>query len=265
MKVRDLILAMKREEHLDEKGRHCFTGYLDTVCEDTKDNIRYDFPEPLTYRQAMDYLIVGARAHVDARLFLLRLEQKPLPVALQFDKATACLLREDPVAFLRMMDPTMGRPQKLDISTSVKKEHSVAIKPNPLPAGYDTLADAFGDDVYCRVRRGGSTECPLCGRWGKWTKIDVGGMYADRLICDGCEVEFKGVGIPTSQGGWFKVPIVQLFSCAEALGVDRFFLPRAWNKDGPWISAEALRTKYDEFVKEREQCSRTHKVGTSES
>lgn len=247
MAVRDLILAMKREEGLDSEGRHCFTGYLDTVCEDTESNSRYTFPKSLTYRQAMDHLIVAARTHTEARLFLLRLEQQPVPVALQFDKATACLLREDPVAFLRMMDPTMGRPQKLDVSVSVKKEHPTAIKPNPLPTGHDTLADSFGDEVYIRRRHLVSDEValyesPITGRW-----VPAG------------EIGVWTVGV---NDAWGKVSVRNLLESTETA---HFFLPRAWNKDGPWISAEDLRTKYDEFVKERERCSRTHKVDTSES
>lgn len=263
MQVRDIILAMRRVEELDDDGVHRFTGYIDVVCEDPADTMRTDFPEPLKYREAIRFLVLEARKHLGARLFLLRLDQRPQKIAVQLDGALSKLVREDPVAFMQMMDPTMGRPQKLNLSTSMKKEHIAAIKPNPLPAGYDTLAEAFGDDVYCRMQRGGPTECPLCGRWGKWTKIDVEGKHVDRLVCDDCGVEFKGVGIPTSQGGWFKIPVVQLFNCAEALGVDRFFLPRSWNKDGPWISHADLQKKYDEFMKEKEECSRMHKAATS--
>lgn len=259
MQVRDIILAMRRVEELDDEGLHRFTGYIEVVCEDTRDNARTAFPEPLKYREAIRFLVLEARKHLGARLFLLRLDQRPQKIAVQLDGALSKMVREDPVAFMRLLDPTMGRPQKLDISMSVKKDHCAAIKPNPLPAGYDTLAEAFGDDVYCRVKVGGPTECPLCGRWGRWIKAGSRDCFA----CDDCGVGFEGVGIPTPLGGWFKVPIAQLFNCAEALGADRFFLPRAWNKDGPWISRADLQKKYDEFTKEKEECSRMHKAATS--
>ena len=245
MKVRDLILAMHREERLNAEGYCCFTGHLDTVCEDVKDNTRDYFSEAITYRKAMDYLIVAARKHNEARLFLLRLEQKPVPVALQFDKATACLLREDPVAFLRMMDPAMGQPQKLDVSMRVRKERTTAIKPHPIPSGYDTLAEAFGDDVYIRRKVvAGSVvyESPITGRWVPVTEL---GAWA-------ADVNNK----------WAVVPVINLLHFAD---VEEFFIPRAWNKEGPWISASSLRNKYDKFVTERERCSRIHKADTSES
>jgi hypothetical protein len=263
MQVRDIMLAMRRAEKLDEEGMHKFTGYLDVVCEDKADNIRTDFPGAVTYRQAVTLLATAAQRHLGARLFLLRLDQRPQQVALQLDGALSKMVREDPVAFMRLMDPTMGRPQKLDISMSVRKEHSAAIKSNPLPAGYDTLAEAFGDEVYCRMKRGGATECPFCGRWGAWARTTVKGFNSDRVDCEHCKVTFYGQGIPTSRGGWFKIPVVQLFNCARDLGADRFFLPRAWNKDGPWISRADLQKKYDEFMKEKEECSRMHKADTS--
>ena len=256
MQVRDIVLAMCRAEKLDEEGMHKFTGYLDVVCENKADNIRTDFPGAVTYRQAVTLLATAAQRHLGARLFLLRLDQRPQQVALQLDGALSKMVREDPVAFMRLMDPTMGRPQKLDISMSVRKEHSAAIKPNPLPAGYDTLAEAFGDELYCRMKRGGAAECPLCGRWG----ISAGWAWGrGRLHCEECDVYIAGSLIPTPAGGWFIVPTIQLLS----LEVSRFFLPRAWNKDGPWISREDLQKKYDEFMKEKEECSRMHKADTS--
>jgi hypothetical protein len=256
MQVRDIVLAMRRVEKLDEEGMHKFTGYLDVVCESKADNIRTDFPGAVTYRQAVTLLATAAKRHLGARLFLLRLDQRPQQVALQLDGSLSKMVREDPVAFMRLMDPTMGRPQKLDISMSVKKEHSAAIKPNPLPAGYDTLAEAFGDDVYCRMKRGGATECPFCGRWGRW-QMDAG------LHCKECGVLILGMGIVTAMGGWFKIRVPYLLEFADFKDKPKLFIPRAWNENGPWISVEDLRQRYDEYTKEKEQCSRMHKADTS--
>lgn len=238
-----LILAMERAEKLDDDGLHRFNGYLDVVGGEKQG--RYPFTSKL-YREAVKHLVEWARDNPEAVLLLLRLGQKP-PIAAQLEPKLAMLLREDPVAFMRMMDPTMGRPQKLGISMGIKKEHSVAIKPNPLPAGHDTLADAFGDEVYIRRRHLASDEValyesPITGRW-----VPAG------------EIGVWTVGV---NDAWGKVSVRNLLESTETA---RFFLPRAWNKDGPWISAEDLRTKYDEFVKGREECSRTHKADTSVS
>lgn len=242
MNVSSLILAMSRSEKLDTEGQHRFSGYLDTVCVNKSENKREEFTD-LTYREAMKLLIVAAREFIDAELYLSRLDQLPVPIAIRFDCPTATLLREDPVAFLRMMDPVLGRPQRLDVSMSTRKEHPQVLKPQPIPAGYDTIAESFGDDVYIRRRHLSSDEValyesPLTGRWvpageiGTWT-----------------------VGV---NNRWGRVMVKNLLSTDEP----RFFLPRAWNKDGPWISREALQEKYDEFCKEREECTRMHKADT---
>jgi hypothetical protein len=236
--VERLILAMRRDKELDDGGLHRFSGYLDVVGTPALAG-RYSFSNQ-TYREAVKHLIVWAREHTEAQLFMLRLEQKPEPVAVQLEPRLAELLRKDPVAFMQMMDPTMGRPQRLNISMSAKVRDDVAIKPHPIPAGHDTLAESFGEELYIR-KRGDLYECPIYGRWvpagqiGVWT-----------------------VGV---NDRWASVSVENLLHSVDPPAT-RFFFPRAWNKDGPWISREDLQRKYDEFIKEREQCSRTHKVDT---
>jgi len=77
-------------------------------------------------------------------------------------------------------------------------------------AGVDTLADAFGDVVYCRADTIGSghIECPGCGRWG--------------ASCIACGFTLAG----EYQGQWFGVSVSALL----ASGLNRFYLPRKWNE-----------------------------------
>lgn len=260
-KVERLVLAMRRCQQLDEEGLHVFSGYLDVTGGGPSLQGRYAF-DAQPYREAVKHLIVWAREHPEAELYWLRLEQKPEPVAMQLSEGLAKLLREDPVAFLKMMDPTMGRPQKLDVSMSCKVKDGVELQPAPIPSGYDTLADAFGDFVYVRLK-GNKTESVWDGRWYAWHKHGYQAHDGEfisipddlykapghcRLTQDPLYVNEK----------WARYKTKNLLEVAERRGHDKFFLPRRWNKEGPWISREDLRKKYDEFLKEKEACSRTH-------
>jgi hypothetical protein len=250
-----------------ERKGHSFDGYFDfTDDSDEKNNCRDTFHD-VPFRLIMNTLINEVRKDPDAKVLFMRLEQQPVPIAVELDPHLVDLIHKDPVMFLRHMDPFEGEAQRVQVGRmNLRKESVKHVAPQPIPAGYDTLADAFGNEVYCRVKRGGATECPLCGRWGQWTKIDIHGGHIDRFVCDDCAVEFKGIGVVTSDGGWFKIPVSQLLSCAVVFGVRRFFLPRAWNKPGPWISLEDLRKKYETFTKEKEQWkpTRTPTDDTSE-
>ncbi len=106
-----------------------------------------------------------------------------------------------------------------------------------LRAGYDTLADAFGDNVYVRYRDDGCVECPCCGRWH--ARIE-----GEDLICR-CHITVTPAKLC---GSWVELPTFDLVYGAP--GVARFYLPRAWNISGPWITREALAEKYRTFIKE---------------
>jgi hypothetical protein len=38
----------------------------------------------------------------------------------------------------------------------------------------------------------------------------------------------------------------------------RYFLPRAWNTSGPWISHDDLKKLYENYLKEKAECSTKH-------
>ena len=35
---------------------------------------------------------------------------------------------------------------------------------------------------------------------------------------------------------------------------ERYFLPRAWNTSGPWITHEDLQKKHEQYIKEKQAC-----------
>lgn len=239
MAVEKIVLAIQRQKELDEDGIHRFNGYLDTFDDGPQSECGRVEITKKTYREAMGIFIEWGRAHPKASLFITRLDQLPNPLVLKLEPELAKLLREDPVSFLRQMDPLEGRALKLDVSipTRTNREHPDIIKHNPLPAGYDTLAEAFGDSVYIRCRDN-LFESPLSGRW----------------------VEEWVLGVPVNKvsAHWAEVKTGELLLCVDS---SRFFLPRAWNNNGPWIGCEELQKKYDEFKKEKEECTRTLKAG----
>lgn len=231
-----IILALRRCEQPSEEGLHTFSGYLEVRGTTAAYDGRYQF-DAQPYREAVKHLVVWAQKFEDAELFWLRLEQKPVPIAMEIEGRLSDLLRKDPVAFMRQMDPMMGRPQKLATSMSsnplAQRDMSTATLLATLPAGYDTLAAAFGDDVYIR-RRDDKYESPISGRWVQLGDIGV-----------------WTVGVNAS---WGCVAVANLLGSTDA---QRFFLPRPWNRSGPWISREHLQKKYDDFIKERQDVSDT--------
>ncbi len=116
---------------------------------------------------------------------------------------------------------------------------------SPLRIGSDTLADAFGDFIYLVCRRG-EVECPVCGKWCH----DAHG----RFQCD-CGAQFAA----KLSGRWAAIRTDELIHLA-----DQFFLPRAWNKEPPYITSAALRALYDTFKQEREECKTTLEIGRAE-
>jgi hypothetical protein len=105
-------------------------------------------------------------------------------------------------------------------------------------AGYDTLADSFGDNVYVRHRADdGKIECPCCGRW----MAELDATETLRCRCTGRIVPAKICG------SWVEICTVDL---TEHPNVQRFYLPRAWNISGPWIKKDDLTKKLATYLQE---------------
>lgn len=138
---------------------------------------------------------------------------------LVLESAVVDLLRTDPAAAIRAMSPA---PRTVVVRDTVAPVDAVNVR---LRVGHDTLADSFGDFVYLRLREG-LVESPVTGRW----------------------VAPKELPLETEACGerWYRVVTRALL----ALGKDRYYLPRSWNTDGPWVSHVALAERYDNFCKE---------------
>jgi len=146
------------------------------------------------------------------------------------------LLRRNPLAFARALTLPTSR-------VVLKLGASVGQSVQPIKAGYDSLADAFGDFVYVRVRPGPRVECPVCGRWRA--------SLVDGALACTCG-PLKVAGAVTPDRRWLVLATRELLeSCRD---VQRFYLPRAWNTSGAWVGYEDLKARYEAFTKERESC-----------
>lgn len=150
--------------------------------------------------------------------------------AFKLDALTVELLRSDPVAGAKTFNVLAGPP------TFEKMREAEVLAPPPLRAGFDVLADAFGERVYLRVSFG-DVECPGCGFYGQ----------AKSFQCQkGCLIS-----LPLELGErWAGVAVTDLL----ATGLSRFYLPRLWSP-APWITRDDLDKRYQDFVKERERAT----------
>lgn len=104
-----------------------------------------------------------------------------------------------------------------------------------LRSGHDTLADAFGDSVYLRMRSC-RVENPCTGRWCTVSEL-----------AETCGLKGRQLDLVA---GWVVIATADLLRS----NATRFYLPREWNKSGAWITKAQLQEMYDQFRKDRDQC-----------
>jgi hypothetical protein len=193
---------------------------------------------------------------------------------IKLDKATVELLRTDPAAAIRMMhvpdrtvvvrDPVSGKEYGEPLVRRVMRSQ--------LRAGHDTLADAFGERVYCR-RKGNRVEDPVTGRWSKLCRTEFhrppepGQVYVNVTVYQGDMSRLRAINpeqvsarleIPWYEASedWLTTRTANLIAFGVMAGsavLDSrgFYIPRRWNKSGAWISHEDLEKKHRAFEKER--------------
>lgn len=207
------------------------TGWL--IHDETARTVEF---EKLPFTQMMSRFAEMLCAYPEAGGVILRNDRPGLkPFVL--DQTTVDLLRVDPAAAIRSMTYTPPAPGT---------EERRAPPPSGLIVGHDTLADGFGDKLYCRVRipgkKGSSAdiECPGCGRWQRG--------YTP-FVCNHCGlVQYMRVVSPR----WAEVPVESLLRLPHT----RFFFPRGWNKGHNWVPREELIARFEAYKKEKEQaCS----------
>lgn len=154
--------------------------------------------------------------------------------AVRLDEETILLLHADPVAVIRSLRPA---------PTKVFLRRADPAAASPLRVGFDALAASFGDELYTR-RRGNQAECPGCGLWA-----DIGTSTPDpwltASICRNLACGAK-LAITPRNDRWVSIAISSLLANPER---EKFFFPREWNKQGPWITREDLETKHRDWTK----------------
>jgi hypothetical protein len=184
---------------------------------------------------------------VHARLFnrpgcglrIVRTERQGLfPV--QLEPALLRMLREDPLQYIQRH--TMpDRVADLRPPDRISKLAAPYRAPRGgLRAGHATLADAFGDYVYVRLRAG-RVENPCTGRWSPIPEMeDNSGITVHQAVLTD----------EKAKSGWLVIATTKLLQSAAP----RFYLPREWNESGSWITKERLQEMYDQFRKDRDSC-----------
>lgn len=177
------------------------------------------------------------------------------------DKDTVCTLKSNPTLVIQSM---IYPDRVIKVRDQVKPTDVVRIN---LRSGRDALADAFGEEVYCK-RMDKKIECPVTGRFKYLSR-------AVRHMTDSPEPMFviqeiaepdtnppfatnaREIG-PFFEAGnsWLTIHVESLLYLNEP----RYYLPRAWNKTKGWISHSELKQMYEQFIKEKEKCKDDNKA-----
>lgn len=240
-----IVLAYKRDE-----GAETSTGTIETLFGDNRDLSIF---QNLTFNKMICELSEELKAPRSEPydVFIQRTDHEGL-VPYKLDQTTVDLIRNEPGAAVVAMTFTQVRP-----STAIRKakQRDVPIVIPPVKIGTDVLAEAFGDDVYFRVR-GHELECPGCGFWGMYVSPGLlaatkreGQVFKTMFACPKrCKVRF----VVTCMERWGSVPVSWLL---EKTDLKAFYLPRPWNNGRSWVTREELQAKHNQFKKEKESCS----------
>ena len=171
-----------------------------------------------------------------SRVLLRRTERTP-SVPLELEPGVVKLLETDVDKVVASLSPAPRRVVVRDVVRS--KDHSIKPKVSVQPmlrAGLDTKVETFGSSVYVRARNG-EVESPLTGRWGR---LDTELEGISRAVCTASD------SYDSSKSSWVGILVSDLLG----MGVDRFYIPRQWNRGSGWITKEELERKYKSFKKE---------------
>ena len=264
--VRVIILHHQRHAEL-VKNQHPFSGSIELQDEDAGPVSIHPFVE-LPFYKMLAKVSEWLRKYPNAEVIFHRMERRGLK-PLQLAEPLRLLLRDDPVAAIRQMDVQSGDPCERE-PKGIGVAQNFGIKHSAFRSGYDTLADAFGERVFLHMRNG-MIEDPIHATmlslaYGPKLGWMIRGEKNDSS--DWLAIRLEGVPDSLQHPGSSESEIVEeldtesLFNCGWAsvevqdllnTGAERFYLPRAWNKPGPWISAAALRARLEAYCAERSQ------------
>lgn len=210
------------------------TTYAGTLISSNESALNYGF-DGLSFAEMMRLVSVELVKHPDADVLFQRTDRIGLmPVRLAPDMSL--LLRTDPEKYIQshsLPDRTVdlrgsGRTSKL-------AEKYVVPKTGAIRSGHATLADAFGLVIYLKAQKG-HIEHPHTGRWCTYPRV-MEDLHLHELTT-----------VPgTSAGDWVLVGIADLIKS----NAERYYLPRAWNVDGLWITHEKLTAKYNQYMEKK--------------
>lgn len=232
--VRDLIVEYRRlDKEVD--GEYPYTGRFIVDDHAPIDFIGWPFRKMVGQMselvQEYDHLTGVSLRRVD-RPGILPMGLGPVMVG---------LLRTDPLSALRHLMYDGGNAQR-----GPQDLHGLA-------------ANRFGPLVYLRVRAG-EIECPLTGdrrtlAHGEKHGWKIRGLGTDHTkwlkltsMIDDSPEGTEGL----SRLGfvhWATVSVMDLLEYEQ----EKYFLPRAWNKDGPWIGHEQLEQMLEDHSEEGEE------------
>lgn len=174
--------------------------------------------EGFTYEATMRATGELLQAYPEARLVIKRVEapyEMTLPVAVEG------LLRNDFDQAMEVLNPP---PQRVVVAP-IRRQVKVGLR-----HGHDTLADAFGEEVYVS-RRDGLVESPFTGRWEPETG-------AHNLVAS--------VAVP-GPPEWMILSVELLLR----VDAERYWLPRRWNPGEGWVTKEDLSAMLNTYKKEK--------------
>ena len=185
------------------------------------------------------------RQNPEAELVVLR-NDRPGLLAVTLEPKLRDLLRDDPAAYIeantipdRVIDLRKDRTSAL-----VTGEKYDMPRTGGLRHGLGTLADAFGEVLYAKARKAAPSwlyEHPATGRWSDLRTVEhwLGSHDTEVQAVD-------------EKGGWLLIKVDYLLKT----GAERFYYPREWNEFGSWITKDQLRTKLEQFRKDRDHVAR---------
>lgn len=230
----DIVLQYKRVDELS-------SGQIIRRDQSKPVRVLFEF-EKLDFAHMMSRFSSELQEYFEDRAVVERTDRAGLQ-PMVMEPEVVRLLREDPVAAIKSM--TFG-PVIVDARKSKLQDvpSTFFSPPSVIRAGYDALAETFGDELYIRYKDL-VAECPCCGRWG----VVKDGV----LTCSfpRCKATFP---ISVRSKNWAAIQTSTLLES----GSSNFWFPREWNKGRSWISYEELETKYKSFreaMKEVQSCS----------
>jgi len=152
------------------------------------------------------------------------------------------VLNTDPLGALRVM---MHNPEQ-----SMQSRYSNFMKQKN--ASISKAAEEFGEDIFIRIRSG-TVQDPETGEWKKLAYGERHGWRIDRgdrkpndwlrinLIDDAPEGATFAERVAFTQ--WATVNVWSLLSQV----FEKYYLPRGWNTEGPWIGHEELKKRAHEL------------------